>query len=190
MTGRLYMIRHGRPAASWDEGDPDPGLDETGRAQAEAVAAALMSLAPEHRPRTVATSPLRRCRETAAPLARALGVELEVVEAVAEIPTPRAVPPGERGAWLRDAFGGTWAELRGDIDYADWRQGIVEALVARPGAAVFSHYVALNAAVSAAQGDPRVHVFRPDQGSITAFEVVEGRLALLERGRQAVTEVL
>ena len=34
---RIYMIRHGKAAAGWD-GDADPGLNELGRTQAEAVA--------------------------------------------------------------------------------------------------------------------------------------------------------
>jgi len=27
---RLYLIRHGRPSATWGGHDDDPGLDETG----------------------------------------------------------------------------------------------------------------------------------------------------------------
>jgi broad specificity phosphatase PhoE len=34
---RLYLIRHGKPAATWGDADEDPGLDETGQAQARAV---------------------------------------------------------------------------------------------------------------------------------------------------------
>ena len=33
----IYMIRHGRAAAGWDA-DMDPGLDDLGRSQSEAVA--------------------------------------------------------------------------------------------------------------------------------------------------------
>ena len=59
----LYLIRHGKPAAAWGD-DDDPGLDETGRAQAKAVAETLMALPESKRPRSVVSSPLRRCRET------------------------------------------------------------------------------------------------------------------------------
>ncbi len=31
---RLYLIRHGRPTASWGDEDADPGLDDLGMAQA------------------------------------------------------------------------------------------------------------------------------------------------------------
>ena len=85
---RLYLIRHGKPAAVWGEADEDPGLDETGRAQAEAARDYLMSLPEADRPKRVVSSPLRRCRETAMPTAQALGVDLEIDAAVGEIPTP------------------------------------------------------------------------------------------------------
>ena len=69
---RLYIIRHGKPASTWGGADDDPGLDETGRAQAEAARDWLLALPPGHRPKRVASSPLRRCRETAEPTAAAL----------------------------------------------------------------------------------------------------------------------
>ena len=68
---RLYLIRHGKPAAVWGEADEDPGLDAAGRAQAEAARDYLMSLPQAERPSRVFSSPLRRCRETAAPTAAA-----------------------------------------------------------------------------------------------------------------------
>ena len=62
---RLFLIRHGKPAAVWGEADDDPGLDDTGREQAAAVAAHLLGLPDGERPTWVVSSPLRRCRETA-----------------------------------------------------------------------------------------------------------------------------
>lgn len=194
---RLYMIRHGKPASTWgDQGaDPDPRLDPTGRVQAEQAAEALLALPDGERPVKVLTSPLRRCRDTAEPLARALGVEPVVQPAVAEIPTPAGLSAAERGPWLRTAFGGEWRSIKGDLDYDAWRTAVTRALVAavadgRP-AAVFSHYVAINAAVSAALDDPRVHAFRPDHCSISVFGAdASGRLRLFEKGREAQTGVL
>ncbi len=66
---KLFLIRHGKPAAVWGEADEDPGLDDAGRAQAEAARDHLLSLPEDQRPRRVVSSPLRRCRETAAPTA-------------------------------------------------------------------------------------------------------------------------
>lgn len=71
---KVYMIRHGKPASTWGDADPDPGLDETGHAQARAAADSLLALPIEDRPTAVISSPLRRCRETAQPFADALGV--------------------------------------------------------------------------------------------------------------------
>lgn len=187
---RVYMIRHGRPASGWgDEGaDPDPGLDDVGRAQAEAASAALLAL-PEP-PTLVLTSPLRRCRETAAPFAAALGRAPVIEPRVAEIPTPKALSAAERPDWLRAAFTGTWAGIAGDLDYLGWRDAVAAAVMAHPGAAIFSHYVALNAAVSFALGRPEVRVIQPDNASITVFDTDGETLVLVQEGLQAETRVL
>jgi broad specificity phosphatase PhoE len=189
---RVYMIRHGKPAATWGDhvADADPGLDVQGRDQAKRAAEALMALPLDQRPNAAVTSPLRRCRETATPFARALGVEPIVEHAVAEIPTPRALSEAERGPWLRAAFTGAWTDIEGDIDYGRWRDRVAEAVIRNAGAAIFTHFVAINAAISAATGDQAVRHFQPDHASITVFEVADGRLSLIERGQSAPTQVL
>lgn len=187
---RLYLIRHGKPAAVWGEADEDPGLDETGKAQAEAARDYLMSLPEADRPRRVVSSPLRRCRETAMPTAEALGVDLEIDTAVGEIPTPAGLDAAERPAWLRAVFQGKWKDVQGDLNYEVWRSDMVQSLEARGGTAVFSHYVAINAVMSHLDSDERVLVFRPDHASISTLEVRTDGLALVERGREASTGVL
>ena len=187
---RLYLIRHGKPSATWGGDDDDPGLDETGRAQARAARDWLMALPAAERPTRVVSSPLRRCRETAEPTALALGVAVEIDARVGEIPTPAALTLAQRGPWLRTAFAGTWAEIAGDMDYDAWRRDIAGSLVARGGTAVFSHYVATNAVVSELLGDPRVVAFRPDHASITVLDSDGTTLTLVEKGREAATGVL
>jgi broad specificity phosphatase PhoE len=187
---RLYMIRHGRPAAVWGQEDDDPGLDETGRGQAAAARDWLLALPDDARPTRVVSSPLRRCRETAEPTALALGVSTEIDPVVGEIPTPKALSLAERGPWLRQAFQGTWDEIAGDLDYDGWRRDIVASLLRRGDTAVFSHYVAINAVVSELTGDARVLAFRPDHTSITVLETDGARLTLVEKGREATTGVL
>ena len=54
----IYMVRHGKAAAGF-AGHPDPGLDDLGRSQALATAAALAPLGPL----PVYSSPLARARE-------------------------------------------------------------------------------------------------------------------------------
>ncbi len=61
---RITMVRHGQAAAGFSD-DLDPGLSALGREQADAAAAALAPIGPQ----PIIASPLRRCRETAAPLA-------------------------------------------------------------------------------------------------------------------------
>jgi broad specificity phosphatase PhoE len=186
--GRVYLIRHGRPASTWGGGDADPGLDEVGREQARAAAQALLAM-PEP-PARVISSPLRRCRETAEPFAQALGVTVEIGPAVGEVPTPASVPHEARAAWLQKAFAGRWGEIEGDLDYEAWRRDVARAVAGYAGAAVFSHYVAINAAVSVALGDDRVAAFRPDHCSITVLEPDGDGLILIAKGREAATKVL
>ena len=187
---RVHVIRHGKPASTWGDSDEDPGLDAVGQQQAEAVARGLLALPPGLRPDRVVSSPLRRCRETAAPLARALGVAVEIDPRVGEVPTPAALTAEQRPGWLKAAFGGLWREIEGDRDYVAWTRDVAAGVAAYPGAAVFSHFVALNAAVSAATGGEAVMAFRPDHTSVTVFEVGENGLILIEKGREASTGVL
>jgi broad specificity phosphatase PhoE len=187
---RLFIIRHGRPSGAWGGEDGDPGLDPAGVRQAVEAAVALLSRPANERPRAVVSSPLRRCVETATPLAQALGVEIEIVPEVGEIPTPRNLDPGERGPWLRKAMAGVWSDIDGDIDYAAWREEVAEAVRARPGAAIFSHFVAINALVSRLTGRDEVVSFRPDHASITTLDLAGTKLGLVTLGAEAVTGVL
>jgi broad specificity phosphatase PhoE len=178
---RLVLVRHGRATAGWDT-DPDPGIDALGVAQARAAADVLAPLGPW----PIVTSPLRRCQETAAPLAARWGVTPVVEPAVAEIPSPESVPMGERVAWLRAAMDGRWSEL--GPRYSGWRDAGVAALVALPtDTVVVSHFVFINAAIGAAVGDDRVLIASLDNCSRTTFEVVDGRLTLVEIGHEADT---
>lgn len=187
---KVYMIRHGKPASTWGDADPDPGLDETGRAQAQAAARTLMDLPAAERPRQVISSPLRRCRETAQPFADALGVPVIIDPRVGEIPTPKALSAEERPGWLKAAFAGLWRDMTGDMDYLDWRASVSAAVASYAGSAVFSHYVAINAAVSLSQNDDRVLCCTPDHASILTFTVDGSQLELLSLGQQAETQVL
>ena len=91
MFVELVLIRHGLPIrVETAEGPADPELSEAGRAQAEHMAAYLAS----ERIDAVYTSPLRRASETAAPLARLLGLSPIVDPDVAEFDrdSPEYIP--------------------------------------------------------------------------------------------------
>ena len=183
---RIRLIRHGEAAAVWGGGDDDPGLSDAGRTQALAAADRL-ALDP---PRRLLTSPMRRCLETAAPLAERLGLGPQVAPEVTEVPTPAALAPDARSAWLRKAFAGTWEEMEGG-DYLAWRDGVARFVAGMAdGTAVFTHFVAINAAVSFATDDPRTVVFRPGNASVTLLEAECGRLRVVELGAEAETRVL
>lgn len=178
----VYIVRHGRAAASFTD-DLDPGLDDLGRAQAEAACETLAGYAPL----ALRSSPLARARETGEPLGRMLGQEISIESRLAEIPSP-GMSLEARGPWLREVMQGRWSEQSTDLQ--SWREALVNCLLEiRADTAIFSHFVAINAAVGAAEGDDRVLLFRPDNGSITRIEVADGRLTLLERGAEANTHV-
>ncbi|WP_439817822.1 histidine phosphatase family protein [Zavarzinia sp. CC-PAN008] len=182
MGHRIVLVRHGKAAASWDT-DLDPGLDPLGVEQAEAVAAVLGTLGPVD----IVKSPMRRAQETAAPFERQLGQGGRIEPRVSEIPSP-VTSLSERGAWLRDLMAGTWSA--GGADVLAWRNAVGQALLDLPGpTVVFSHYVAINAAVGLALGEDRIALFAPDYCSRTVFEVADGRLHLVERGAEAVTVI-
>ncbi len=179
---RVYLVRHGRAAAGWDT-DPDPALDEEGRAQALAVTAHLRPLGPLH----VVTSPLLRCRQTAFPLETVWGVGAVVEPGVAEIPSPEGVAMADRVEWLKDAMRGTWAAL--GPRYADYRNQVVATIAALPAdTVVCSHFVAINAVIGAAVGDDRLVIRSLDNCSVTVVEVAgDGALTLIEGGHEADT---
>jgi broad specificity phosphatase PhoE len=176
---RLILVRHGEASAAWGD-DPDPGLSDVGRAQASAVADALAPLGPL----AIQTSPLRRCRETAAPLAARWGTEPVISTAVAEIPSPPGVALAERSAWLLSLGDRTWSDA--DADTARWRAEAVAAVRDLPGdTVVFTHFVAINVLVGAATGDERVFVARFANCSRTIIDVTDGRLQVAELGAEA-----
>jgi probable phosphoglycerate mutase len=98
---QLVLVRHG--LTDWNVerrllGRIDIGLNPSGRAQARAAAEALK----EFPVRAIFSSPQVRTRETAAPIASALGLEVEIDPAFDEV-------------WLSEAWQGkTVEELRGD----------------------------------------------------------------------------
>lgn len=185
---RIFLIRHAEPAASWGGADDDPGLTEKGRRQAEAAAAALRELGP----RVVASSPMQRCRETAAPFAGLLGAEARIERRVSEV----VAPPGiaDRRTWLRDTFPWAdsvprrqWSSVQPEL--RSWRDAAVAAIrEIDQDTAVFTHFIALNAIASAVLGSEDTIVFRPGHASITELEATPSGLRLVRFGDEMVAE--
>jgi broad specificity phosphatase PhoE len=178
---RLYLVRHGRAAAGWNT-DADPGLDEIGQRQAIVVGDRLAHFGPI----PMLTSPLRRCQETAIPLADAWAVTPTIEPAVAEIPSPEGVAMADRIEWLREAMRGTWSDL--GARYLAYRDLVVSTLTAIDSdTVVFSHFVAINVAIGSAIGDDRLVVRSLDNCSVTVVDVVDSALQLVESGHEADT---
>jgi broad specificity phosphatase PhoE len=82
---RFYLARHGdnefvmRGAIAGRL--PNVQLNETGRTQAERLAALLAQSGAQH----LFSSPLLRCMETAAPIAKRLGIEIQAVDELLEL---------------------------------------------------------------------------------------------------------
>lgn len=179
----VYLVRHGRASAGWDV-DPDPGLDSIGRAQAEDLVARL--IARVDTALSIVVSPMRRCRETAAPLAAHWATTPVVEPAVTEIPSPDGVPMGARTGWLRQAMAGTYGAL-GDR-YTGYRDDIVAYVAGlREDTVVVSHFVAINAVIGACDADDRLVIRSLDNTSITVVDTADGVLRLVEGGHEADT---
>src|SRR5262245_5086234 len=170
------MIRHALPLRV--EGVPgrpaDPALSEGGRLQAERL---CRWLAAEHLD-AVYASPLRRARETAAPLARARQLEVVLEPGIAEFDRDAEsyVPLEELKAeswtrWKELVDGGLYASL--DIDA--FRRTVVEAVERIVGAhprrrvAVVCHGGVINAWAAHVLGIDRPIFFEPGYTSIHRF---------------------
>jgi broad specificity phosphatase PhoE len=179
---QIYLVRHGRAASSWGF-EKDPGLDEVGRAQAQAAAQKLAPLGPL----PIFSSPRARARETAMPLAKIWRREPAIEERVGEIRFPSETP-ADRVRWLKEVMADQWPNL--DRDLQQWRQEVIEALLSiKTDAIVFTHFIAINAAVGFVTGDDRVVSFRPDNASITVLETDGNSINLVKRGNEADTGV-
>jgi broad specificity phosphatase PhoE len=192
----IYLVRHGRTDDA-DHNASDPGLDSEGRARAHAVAQELgASIAA---PVTVLTSPLRRCRLTAAPLTESWSVEALLEPRIMEVPSPR--PAGrEREQWLKAAFSAMWNDLEQSPNAQDdgfcarlaaWRAGVADAVrECRSDTVMFTHFVPINVLVGIASNQKRVVCFKPDHCSVTVIESSGQSLRLVKLGREATKRVL
>ena len=179
---KIYLVRHGQAASGWGI-EKDPGLDDAGRSQAQSAARKLTALGPL----PIISSPLVRARETAMPLAKLWNIEPAIENRVGEIRFP-CETPSDRIQWLKKVMVDQWPNL--DPDLLQWRREVIEALVTiETDTVVFTHYIAINAAVGHAVGDKRVVSFNPNNASITILENNRKRLSLVERGNEADTRV-
>lgn len=179
----ITLVRHGEAAASWGD-HPDPGLSEAGQQQAQAVATVLAESPVD----LILTSPMQRCRETSIPLSVHLGLTPVIAPEVSEIPTPSDLQT-DRVTWLKALMAGQWSQSPDLIQ--TWRKSLVEKITDLPdNTVVFSHFVAINAVVSALEGSDEAVLFRPTYCSQTVLTRQNGTLNVKRRGDEAATRIL
>jgi probable phosphoglycerate mutase len=197
---KLYLIRHADALPDAEElqsVDYDAqNLSALGRRQAQALADRLSEIRFD----AIYTSPLARTRQTAAPLARALGLEPQVVDDLREIelgPVGPALPegatPSEVAAHLRDrlrtialraAAEGSWRSIPGSEPSDAFRARVVgahDALAARhPGGriACFGHGGSINVFLAAVLGLDR-DFFVPIANTAISIVRVKGERRVL-----------
>lgn len=195
MTTRLLLVRHGETDANAEgrtQGRRDVPLNALGRRQANALVEALQ----RYEPRAVYSSPASRARDTGAPLASALALEVRIDDRLAEL--DQGVLDGlTREELRRDhaVFLRRWREedpadvrMPDGESMADAQARMVAALVdvaaAHPDATVvlFSHNLATRALLCHALGVPLIAFrrFRHDLASLAVVDVTaDGRFTVV-----------
>ncbi|MDG2046863.1 MAG: histidine phosphatase family protein [Halioglobus sp.] len=179
----LFLIRHGEASATWGESS-DPGLSRLGQQQSEEAAEALQQHVCSDT--LLLSSPLQRARETAIPLARMLRRDVAIEDVFREIPSP--VPVAQRQIWLRQFMHQQWGE-QGD-ELLAWRTAALHRLLSlTQPAAVFTHFLVINAVVGQLLDRPDTVCIWPANGSITRLRHNGSHLELLALGAQMETTV-
>jgi len=179
----IFLVRHGEAAASWGQSS-DPGLSELGLQQALQASHQLEPLIPANI--QLLSSPLARARETATPLADALGLSVLVDDVFREIPSP--VPLPRRQEWLRQFMRESWDEQPDEL--SRWRDAAEQKLLdLRQPAVVFTHFLVINAIVGRVQGRKETLCFMPDNASITRLFHTGTHLELVALGQEMETVV-
>ncbi|MXY55950.1 MAG: histidine phosphatase family protein, partial [Gammaproteobacteria bacterium] len=138
----ILLVRHGQAAAGFGS-HRDPGLDDVGRAQAEAAGGELA--ARFEVPMPIYSSPLKRAQETAAPLARRWGSEVILEPRVAEIPSPTE-DLRERARWLQGVMAGEWTDF--PLELFRWRQELIDCVLGfETNVVVFLNNIAIKVVV-------------------------------------------
>ena len=180
----VQLGRQGKAAAGCGA-DTVHGLDDLCRRQAAAVAT-MLDTQHSKRPELL-SSPMARAFETAQALADVWQVPIDLEPRVAEIPSPTEDLEA-RAEWLSQAMAGDWSDLEASVQ--QWRQELAEFLLSCDrDCIIFSHYVAINAAVGAAMNDDRMRIFGPDNCSVTTLSNSEGKLSVVQLGRVAHTHI-
>ncbi|MFI0447400.1 histidine phosphatase family protein [Actinomadura sp. 6N118] len=182
----LLLVRHALP----EGGVMDPGLSQTGVAQAERLAGWLTG----ERVDAVCTSPYQRARDTAAPVERRLGMiadvlddlrewDGETVQPVVYTPLEEFDPGDPRAVALAE---GRFEDFVPELDLPAFRGRISrvmnQIMDAHPGGrvVVVSHGGLINAYLAMVIGAPRVFWFHPGYTSVSRVRRVPAGRVVVE----------
>ena len=172
----LLLVRHGLPLRieNSDGTAADPPLSDEGHDQAQRVARWLDGEGIQ----ALYASPLRRAYQTAQPLAKTTGLEVQIEPGVVEFDpdAPSYIPMEElkandRERWLELVQGGFYAAL----DIEAFRRGVIDALERviaenpRRRVAVFCHGGVINSWASHVLGIESPLFFQPTYTSVSRF---------------------
>lgn len=179
----IFLVRHGEAAASWGQSS-DPGLSELGAQQAERAAQGLVEEVCADT--LLLSSPLARARETAAPLAVLLDLQVQIEQVYCEIPSP--VPLAQRQVWLRQFMQQQWGGQPEGL--CEWRAAALQHLLdLRQPAVVFTHFLVINTIVGQLLDRAETVSFMPDNASITRLRHTGTGLELVSLGEEMRTVV-
>ncbi len=201
-AAEIFLIRHGDALPAGDEIVPggtydDQPLSQLGRKQAQALAERWGKVPFD----AIYSSPYRRARETAEPLAQVRGLEVLIEPDVREIHLgpvgaglPQHVPPDVYAQALRErldtivqmiARAGYWSAIPGSEPSADFRSRVATAIdglgVRHAGQriAVFSHGGVINAYLAITLGLERDFFFPVANTSISVVRVQANRRVVM-----------
>lgn len=199
----LLIIRHGRPQRMEDlTTTADPPLTDVGHRQAEAVARFLLGEPIDH----IVSSPMQRARQTAQPLADALGMDAEIIADLVEIDKDanHYVPMEE----VKASGGEAWQaivddpiSIHGDVDIEAFADTVTAAfgrvIKDNPGrtVAVFCHAMVTMQFLRRILGYEEVHGLRTDYASVTRVQAsstkgVRSIRSVNETGHLGETKIL
>ncbi|MFE7798518.1 histidine phosphatase family protein [Nocardia sp. NPDC057440] len=171
---QLILVRHAQPLRVMNtDGPADPELAAVGLEQAERVPAALS----HHQISRVVSSPQRRARDTAAPTAAKLGLDVDIMDGLAEYDRdlPAYIPIEDakiefRAAYERIKAGQLPEQVDADAFRTRVRDAVLEIASATDPAdtvAVFAHGGVINVILQEVLDLARPLTFPIDYCSIT-----------------------
>jgi broad specificity phosphatase PhoE len=205
MTTTLLIVRHGQTAWNKDlhfRGRADLTLDETGLHQAEAVG---RRIAAEFQPAVVLSSPLQRARQTAEVIARNLNLTVQPESKLVDIDYGEftGLSPAEAEAKFQE-FYRAWLNVPHIVRFPqgesldDVRSRLtdlvrqVTELYPNQQVVLVSHQIVCQVFLCALLGIHNGHFshFRVDTGSLTVFELDQGRATLVAANDTAHLKIL